>query len=231
MASISTIRHDEVFDAKANDYGATIIGMGATGSRVFSALAELGLAKLRAIDPDIVESHNLANQLYASDDIGTPKTVAAARWFMAKTGLSAQSIPETLEFIQGRVPNDTKDVTGTVFLLTDSMASRREIFEKVLYKNTDVFTVIETRMASTHGNVYVFDPNDEEQCEKWEASLTDDKDAEVSACGSSISIGTTASIIANVAVWQFMHVLTNPEAVDQVTDIYLKPFVISTRNL
>lgn len=227
---ISTIRHDSIFDKNSFNVPITIIGAGATGSRVFLALVELGITNITVIDFDKVEPHNLANQAYVSSDIGHAKVGACENLYSEKTG---EVRPDCMKFILARVPSpETKDaVKGVVFLLTDTMASRKEIFTESLKDNLDVQLVIETRMASSYGNILSFDPCDEEKSQKWWDTLSDDADTEVSACGSSISVGPTASIIANMAVWQFIHFANNPEAADEVIDLYLKPTIINVHDL
>lgn len=223
--SLSTIRHDEIFLARENNQRITIIGAGATGSRVFAALVELGLTNLTIVDYDEVEPHNLANQMYLAEHVGTPKVSAMCDWTRKKLGY----VPNTMHFVQGAAPQDA-EIRGTVFLLTDTMASRKEIFEAALKDNPEVYRVIETRMASTHGNVYFFDPNDPASYSAWEDTLSDDEETEVSHCGSSISVGPTASIIANLAVWQFMLRKMDPASTDDVVDIFLRPFCTHSRN-
>lgn len=226
MSNLSTIRHDEIFDARKNNQRITIIGAGATGSRLFAALVELGLDNITIVDFDKVESHNLANQLFVTSDIGHSKVDSLRHWWRSKTGMADH--PDSLQFIDAEVPHPDAEIKGTVFLLTDTMSSRREIYETCLKNNPDVYRVIETRMASSYGNIYTFNPNDPVQRQKWEDSLIDDDDAEVSHCGSSISVGTTASIIANLAAWQYMHCKTDPAAAEEKIDIFLKPLCVST---
>ena len=228
MTELSTIRHDEVFNARDNNHQITIVGAGAIGSRVFAALVELGLTKIQVIDFDIVEAHNLANQMYVKDDIGQPKVHGCIQWYADKTGYTP---PDEMEFLNVQLPDSTVELAGTVFLLTDSMASRREIFEVCIQGNDSIYRVIEVRMASTHGNIHVFNPHIESEAEAWVNSLIDDNHAEVSACGTSLTVGTTASILANMAVWQFMHAKTDPAALDTAVDVFLKPFCVTTRSL
>jgi len=228
MSDLSTVRHDEVFDARKNNAQITIIGAGAIGSRVFAALVELGLTKIRVIDFDNVEAHNLANQIFNFSDIGKPKVEACADWYKLKTGYEP---PSTMEFINAKLPHKDTSTTGTIFLLTDSMASRKEIFEECIRGNIRAFRVIEVRMASTHGNVHTFCPGVDREAEAWIETLINDDDAEVSSCGSSLTVGTTASILANAAVWQFMHSKTDEAALDTAIDLFLKPMVVATRSL
>ncbi len=52
---------------------------GATGSITAVKLARLGIGKIIAVDPDILEEHNLENQVYTEKDIGRPKVLALKR--------------------------------------------------------------------------------------------------------------------------------------------------------
>lgn len=224
MSNIDTIRHDEVFAAHENDHPITIVGAGAIGSRVFAALAELGLTHITTYDFDEVEGHNLANQIYGTNDIGKPKVAALSDWYSWKTKAAT---PDNMHFIETKV-DSTVNLHGTVFLLVDSMAARKQIFKENISENPDVWRVIDVRMASTHGNVMMFNPHT--QGDQWLSTLIDDDTAEMSACGSSLSVGTTASILSNLAAWQYMHAKTNPAAADDILNVYLKPLTIAAQN-
>ncbi len=219
-------RHQSIFDPQQNDHGITIIGAGATGSRLWLALVELGLKNITIYDFDVVESHNLANQIYLDAHVGVPKVTALADYYFHKEG---EAPPPSMRFLNEKVDSNTIDMfSGTVFLLTDTMQSRRDIFESHCVGNVSLKCVIETRMASSYGNIFTIDPNDKAMREAWiDTLISDDAPGEVSPCGSSISVGTTASIIANLAVWQFILQCTNPIAVDPRVNIFLQPLIVS----
>lgn len=220
---INISRHSSIFNPAKHQEPIHIIGAGATGSRLFSSLVELGFQDITVYDDDIVEIHNLANQLFSMEDLNKKKVDALNDWVNKKLG-------EGLKygsFITDRLPNENYILDGYVFLLTDTMSSRKEIFDSCLKDNDSIKRVIETRMASSYGNIFSFNPI--KHGEQWVSTLIDDKDAEKSYCGSSISVGATASIIANHAVWQFMLSLNDPEAADDIVDIFLQPFCMSTR--
>ena len=226
MAHISISRHQMIFDPIKNNPQINIIGAGATGSRLWLALVELGLTNITVYDFDVVEGHNIANQIYLSSDIGMPKVAALKKYYQLKTG---KPTPDTMHFIAEKVSSETHDKTtlkGVVFLLTDTMKSRADIFDNLIV-DSETFLMVETRMASSYGDVYVVNPFDERETKAWRDTLVNDEDAEVSPCGASISVGPTASIIANLAVWQTIHALTNKDALDKVTNIHLKPLVLS----
>jgi molybdopterin/thiamine biosynthesis adenylyltransferase len=198
---LSTIRHDSIFQ-RNKALPATIIGVGATGSRVFASLVELGAKDLTLIDPDVVEPHNLANQIFSVSDLGQYKTQACLNWGRWKLGTSFDT--STIKTITARAPSPAVEpLTGVVFLLTDTMSSRHDI-GKWMCQQYGVQRVIETRMASSYGDVYAFDPLDYGATEAWFKTLTDDAIAETSACGSGISVGPTASVLANLAVWEYI---------------------------
>ncbi len=230
MQHLNTTRHRSVFDAtQFQGLPIHIIGCGATGSRIGLSLIELGLRNLHFYDFDIVESHNLCNQVFTSADIGSSKIEAMKRVYCEKTGNT--EAPDIMTFNPIKVckePEIDIDLTGIVFLLVDTMAARREIWEEFISGKDTIPLVIETRMASSYGDINLINPLDPDQESTWLDSLIDDDAAEVSPCGASISVGPTANIIANMAVWQFMHFLTNPEAMDIHTTIHLKPLMLST---
>jgi len=221
---INIARHYEVINPTVHKQPIHIIGAGATGSRLFAALVELGFQNITVYDDDIVESHNLANQLFVMDDINTLKVTALDKWVKAKLGEGLESGA----FIPKRLPYKDVELSGTVFLLTDTMSSRAEIYESCLKDNLLVERVIETRMASSYGDIYSFDP-----CKtghQWLDTLISDDEGETSSCGSSISVGATASIIANQAVWQFMLSLIDPDAADDIVHLFLQPLCMSTES-
>lgn len=224
MAHINTMRHQQVFDAHKQNPIVTIIGAGATGSRIWLSLVELGLTNITIYDFDHIESHNLPNQIFLHSQIGMPKVEGLREYYKLKTG---QEAPESMRFINEEITD--QDIDGIVFLLTDTMTSRKTIFENCIqpHPGRNVPLMIETRMASSYGDVNTVNPWDENECKQWLDSLIDDDEAEASACGASITVGPTASIIANLAVWQFIHFMTNPVAQDPAISIHLKPMMLT----
>jgi hypothetical protein len=231
---LNIMRHVSVFNPNEHMYPIHIIGAGATGSRVFAALVELGYTSINVYDPDTVEEHNLANQIYLHRHIGMPKVQACRDWFALKLGIdNVDDVPG--KFFDIRVTQEYAKnhlCNGIVFLLTDDMASRRSIMAGLIGRHeTSPLLVIETRMASTHGNIFCVDPFDELSVKRWQTTLVDDTDEdniELSPCGTTLSVGTTASLIANYAVWQMMHFFTDRLALNEQTDLFFRPTVTAT---
>jgi hypothetical protein len=236
--SINIMRHASIFDPKEYPYPVHIIGAGATGSRVFAALVELGITNIRVYDDDVVEDHNLANQIYGVDDIGNFKVTGCSNFTLHKLGI----VPESMMFINRKVTDgylrNGGVESGIVFLLTDTMASRREIVAGLHRRCSSgsqaalaPLLVIETRMASTHGSVFTINLFDDELYKQWQSTLIDDTDEdaiELSPCGTALSVGTTASLIANYAVWQMMQFFVDPVGLQPRVDLFFKPTLTMT---
>lgn len=229
MNIIDTRRHIDVFAPEAfGDRRIDVIGAGATGSRVVLALAKLGLDNIHVWDYDVVEAHNIANQVYGKGDIGKTKVKALAEIVKAQTGCELK-VHETK--VDG-----TQEMGDVVFLLTDTMSSRKEIWNKGLRYKTKVKLMIETRMGSDTGRVYTINPTKPVQVKGWESTLYEDAVAEVSACGTSISVGPTAEFLSGLAVWQLMrwHAIETGSKKDDTVDheiiFGLRPLYTVTRN-
>ena len=72
----------------------TLCGVGAVGSNLADNLARQGIAKLRVIDHDRVEEHNVSTQLYGETDIGTWKVEALRNRLFRATGIEIEPIRE-----------------------------------------------------------------------------------------------------------------------------------------
>jgi len=178
----------------------SLIGVGATGSLVATQLAQLGWGDtihgqgvLKVFDGDVVEDHNLANQAYLMEDVGKPKVKALNDFIKRKCGFEVEVHHEM-------VSNQPEAKATYVFLLTDTMKSRNEIFENILRTSFNTDLVVETRMGLREGRIYAFNPSNQEHVKEWKDSLYDDNAAEVSRCGTSTSIITTAAFVASLAV-------------------------------
>lgn len=194
---IDASRHRTIFSPEA--FGNTrvdVIGVGASGSKIALELAKLGVSNLHVWDHDKVEEHNLANQLYGPTDIGRPKVEAFYDLALAQTGAKVTVHQEKVDGSQALGP--------IVFVLTDTMSSRQEIWRRALKLRPNVKLVIETRMGVNEGRVYSVVPTLPAHFRAYEETLYDDEEAEVSACGSKITVGPTGAFLAGLAVWQLI---------------------------
>lgn len=198
---IDPLRHLAVFRPHAFGHRRVdVVGCGATGSRIVLDLAKLGVATIHAWDHDQVEEHNVANQVFGLPDVGRPKVEALAEIVRASTGTEIQA--------HARRVDGSELLGDVVFLLTDTMASRREIWQGALKFKLRTGLLVETRMGADNGRVYAVNPNKPGHIRAWEETLYADDEAEVSACGASVSVGPTAEILAGLAVWQMIRWFT-----------------------
>ena len=193
---ITHVRQQGILDPFKFKKSIAVIGAGATGSYVSVFLAQMGCADITVWDNDKVESHNPPNQVYDIPDIGRLKVDALKDIILRKTGIE---IKTRNEFVTNQ------DVAKSyVFLLVDTMKSRREIFENCLERRFNIDLVIETRMDIDSGRVYAFNPCAPAQVEEWKATLYTDEQAVASPCGASASIIPTVVDVVSKAVWRMI---------------------------
>jgi hypothetical protein len=197
-------RQMELFDPEKFNTPIHVIGCGATGSWVTLQLAKLGVQNITVWDFDKVEEHNLPNQAFrlkynidkddfALTDIGQNKVNALSSVIYSFTGVCIKT--------KNAKVDGSQRLAGIVFMLTDTMKSRKEIYEKAIKLNPGVKLLIETRMGLDGGSVYFVNPTDWKQLKKYEETFYSDEESAVSACGTSQSIVATANWIASMATW------------------------------
>lgn len=194
---IDPIRHLEVFSPHAfGNRRVDVIGAGATGSRITMLLAKLGITNIHVWDDDRIEAHNVVNQIFGNGDIGKLKVDALAELVRATTGTELQVHPQRV--------TGPETLGEVVFLLTDTMESRRQIWESAIKYKLAIKLLIETRMGTDVGRIYTFCPNRPAECRGWEETLYTDAKTETSLCGTPVSVGPTADVLAGLAVWQLI---------------------------
>jgi len=197
-AAISYSRQLSVFKPLLFKKKVDVIGAGATGSHVAYVLGKMGVQDIRVFDFDDIEEHNIPNQMYRLKDVGKPKVEALQDIIKEFTEIEIEAVNLKVEKGCGYKPGNI------VFILTDTMSSRKEIFKEFLRLKFGVEQVIETRMSADSGRIYSFTPTQLSHIESWEATLYDDEEAEESLCGTSVSVAATAINIATLAVWQMI---------------------------
>lgn len=173
-----------------------IIGGGATGSWMALSLAKMGIQNITVYDFDEVGMHNLPNQAFGLKDVGRNKAMSIRNLIAFLTGFKIKGINTKLE---GGEP-----LQGIVFVLTDTMKSRANIYRKSIKNNPNIDLLIETRMDLRGGRIYAIDVKDEKMIKKYEETLYGDSEAEVSACGVSQTVLPTALGIVSNAIWKML---------------------------
>lgn len=199
---LDTRRHDAIFDNKSFDCPVNIIGVGGVGSHVARLLAKLGVGSHSAVnvyDGDRVEPHNLSNQAYLSQHVGSYKTDALYDQYYKWSG--GVEIYPRAQYVTAQIP-----LSGIVFLCLDQMEPRKAICEQSVWRNPDVKLLIETRTSVAHAMVFALDPNRERHIECWDAywypSEMADNDT---GCNGPQSIITSVEMTSILAVQSFLH--------------------------
>jgi molybdopterin/thiamine biosynthesis adenylyltransferase len=86
----------EELAAKLGATRLTICGVGAVGSNLADALARQGVTRLRAIDHDRVEEHNVSTQLYGESDVGVWKVEALRNRLFRAVGIEIEAVRKEL---------------------------------------------------------------------------------------------------------------------------------------
>jgi tRNA A37 threonylcarbamoyladenosine dehydratase len=195
------------FDQLSKGLRVDVVGAGATGSRIVASLARLGFTNIHVWDFDVVESHNIANQAYRNSDVGRLKVEALKELVAATTGIEIAVHNERVD--------GSQSLGDLVFILTDTMASRKEIWTKALREKAATSLVIETRMGTDSGRIYSVVPTQSDQISQYEGNFYEDVETEVSACGTSMSVGPTAEVVSGLAVWQMIRRIVEPQGTNQ----------------
>ena len=178
-----------------------IIGAGATGSWVAFSLAKMGLTNITVYDFDEVGMHNLPNQMFGLRDIDRNKAISIRNIIKLFTGFNIKARNTKVEAGQ--------PLQGIVFMLTDTMKSRRDIYNTSIKNNPNVDLLIETRMDLRGGRIYAIDPKNRIQKSRYEETFYLDEEAEVSACGVSQTVLPSALAITSHAIWKMLNFIND----------------------
>ena len=107
--------------AKLRDVRVVICGAGALGSNLADNLARQGFTRLRVIDRDRVEAHNVGTQLYGDSEVGLWKVDALRNRLFRAAGVEIESVRKELTAANARQLLKDSDVVIDTF---DNSASR-----------------------------------------------------------------------------------------------------------
>lgn len=198
-------RHITVFNPASVKNDIHIIGVGATGSFVAMELARMGCPVLNIYDFDDVEIHNIPNQYYDTGDLGKLKAEALAdKLRLINPDITVNVSKEAV------TPEDISKMSGYVFLLVDSMKVRKELWEAAK-TNANIINVWESRLGSDQARVYSLPIEEGKDYSKYEQDFYDDDNAEMSACGTSITVLPIVLQTSALMIVQFIDlVMDNP---------------------
>ena len=127
----SKYHHEEIYRGadlvkKLGEKHITVCGCGAIGSNLVENLARQGFTKLRVIDFDRVETHNLNTQIFEEADRGAMKVAACQKRIFKSVGVEIETEDKEL-----KAANIKKFLKGTDLVVDafDNSASRRLLFD------------------------------------------------------------------------------------------------------
>lgn len=210
-------RHIEIFVPDNVRHPINIIGVGATGSFVAMALARMGCPVLNIYDFDDVELHNIPNQYYDEKDIGLLKVDALAEKLRAINPNIVVNAHAGKVVVEKENETDVavSELSGYVFMLVDSMKVRKELWEAAKL-NENIIHCWESRLGSDQARVYSLDMSVQD-FSKYEQDFYDDDVAEMSACGTSITVLPIVLMTGALMISQFIDVV-----MDKVNDYVFK---------
>lgn len=180
-----------------------VIGCGSVGSVVAENLARFGITKITLYDFDIVESKNIANQLFDSTDVGRAKTEALADHLRKINPDIGSDLRLQNEGYHGQ------RLTGYVFLCVDSIDLRRSIAEANV-GNMTIKGFFDFRTRLTDAQHYAADWKDPRMVDAFLNSMAftheEAKEATpTSACGVELSVCPTVRTVVALGVANFIN--------------------------
>lgn len=150
-----------------------VVGAGGIGSPSILAIGKMGMPKITIYDDDIVDKHNLPNQLYRIQDVGKLKVLAMQEICKEFTGCAVDPRPRLY------TENDRPDT----FLISavHSMEARKAIWRTVRY-NIKVPFYVEARMGIEVLKIYSLRPTDPNAVSWYERTLHGDDKAVQAPC-------------------------------------------------
>ena len=178
-----------------------IIGCGSVGSTVAENLARFGIEDMVLYDFDIVEEHNLVNQMFTKEDVGRLKTEALAD-YVHRINPDC-NIKLVNEGWQGH------RLAGYIFLCCDGIELRRAIVD-ANKTNTYIKGMFDFRTRLTDAQHYAADWSDEKSVENLYASMDfsheeAQKETPTSACRVALSVAPTIRMIVGAGVANFVN--------------------------
>jgi threonine dehydrogenase-like Zn-dependent dehydrogenase len=205
----------EYFDPNSVNGKCHIIGCGSVGSTIAENLARLGVTKFVLYDFDVVEPHNLANQMFTARDIKTPKVEAVKR-IITDINPEAEC---SIELQPGGYAG--QKLSGYVFLAVDNIDLRREICEKNKL-NRNIKVIFDVRTSLEQSYCYAALWSDLRQVNNLLKSMQYSHEeaqaaAPVTACGRTLGVASTVRLASIIAVQQMVNYIRKGQLKQIVT--------------
>jgi molybdopterin/thiamine biosynthesis adenylyltransferase len=209
----------EFFDPVMLKQPIHLIGCGSVGSSLAELLARQGCTDIHLWDFDIVEPHNIVNQMYLHTQVNMEKTSALWNLLYAIN----PDLNERVTLHKGWEPG--KKLSGYVFLCVDSIETRKAIVEDNLY-NKSILAMFDFRMTLLEGQLYAVNWADVQKKQDFlnTMNFTHEEAVEatpVTACGFELSVAPTIRTATAVGMANFMN-FVNTGSIQSV--ILVNPF-------
>ena len=213
----------EFFDPASCRDRIHIIGCGSVGSAVAEQLARYGLTNVSLYDFDVVEEHNLANQMFTTKNLYKPKVEAVYdRW--------VEINPEAAKTIRlYRDGWDGQKLSGYVFLCVDNIDLRRRIVTENKM-NLNIKAMFDFRTALDSAQHYAADWSKQENIKAFLETMDftheeAEKNVPVSACKVSLCVIQTVWAVAMAGVVNFINFIKSKHL---ETSMIVRPFDFET---
>lgn len=196
----------EFFDPKNVKGKCHIIGCGSIGSNVAELLTRYGIEDIVLWDFDLVEPHNIANQVYTEEDVGKPKIMALNNYLIKIN-------PKLKHTLKTRKEYKGEPLEGFVFMCVDSVEVRNMIVDANWY-NPEVKAVFDFRTTLLEGQCYFADWNNLTQKNSLKTSLNFTHEeakanTPISACGFELSVSPVVKMCSIMGTVNFTNYINN----------------------
>lgn len=193
MTEVSFLRHAGFFSPEDAET-LNIIGVGATGSNIGLIAAKMGFHSFKVWDADIVESHNLPNQIYDVEHVGMRKVDAFKSVLQRfNPNIKVETHPYFFEASHKLLLDD-----GPLVLTVDTMSARKDI-HSAFHMNYLVNKVYETRLGFDYGELNIVDNMNVVQSTNWVNCLRSDSELSEGPCNLRICT-TLVGLVASYTV-------------------------------
>ncbi len=151
-----------------------IVGVGGIGSWTALALAKMGCSQIFIIDPDIIESHNVASQFYKESQIGQLKVASLIENIKDYTGTKITGVADRWQkvFKHPKILENLSDYV--VVCAVDSMKERRALMN-YFEKNTYPQLYVDARMGGELLRLFSLFKNNLETYTKYKEKMESKK--------------------------------------------------------
>ena len=224
--SVSFLRHNGFFGPE-NAQQLNIIGVGATGSWIGLLAAKMGFHDFQIWDGDIVETHNLPNQIYDDSHTGKRK-VEAFEEVLTRFNPSIKVKKHDYFF---EAEKHKEMLEGPLVLTVDTMSARDDIYD-AFKLNWKVNKVFETRLGFDVAEINVIDNMNLKELQNWKSSLVKDEDVPDGPCNLRICT-TLVGMVASYTVHRLCSMLSVQDLPESETKKHLFNLnpVLQTHNI